>query len=80
LFVLSSFPTPSEILLVTYDHYQSQYKVREVHRRLKNMGHRLYILRTNTGLFLDYLREQDSFMKREVFESNNTNKVFEWKK
>jgi len=44
------------------------------------MGHRLYILRTNTGLFLDYLREQDSFMKREVFESNNTNKVFEWKK
>ena len=73
------FPNPSKILIVTFDHYRTEYKVREMSRRLRKKGHQVFILETNTGLFLDHLRKKKSPLQKNIIEYKDTKKVFKWK-
>jgi hypothetical protein len=73
------FPQPSTILIVTFNHYLNEYKAKEIHKRLEKLGHKVFILRTSTGVFLDYLRSKRSPLVNTIYEMQETSEVFSWK-
>lgn len=73
------FPNRSTILIVTFNHYLNEYKAKEIYRRLVGLGHKVFILKTSTGEFLDYLRSRKSVLAKDIIEKNKTREVFTWR-
>jgi len=73
------FPKPSTILIVTFNHYLNEYKTKEIYKRLEKLGHKVFILKTSTGVFLDYLRQKESPLVDSIYEEKKTSEVFIWR-